>query len=73
MNTSPISHRMFVAALAHDGHAPDKVQLNGHDGQSQNDARTGSSKPSSETLAAWAARPWVNWPLVRAWEGRSAS
>ena len=73
MNTSPISHRMFVAALAHAGPPPEKAQPNARDAQAKAATRTGPAAPSNETLAAWAARPWVNWPFISAWEKGPAS
>ncbi len=74
MNTSPISHRMFVAALAHpDDHPPEKAQTNGRNAPAKGVTRTQPAVPSSETLATWAARPWVNWPFVGDWEKGPAS
>lgn len=73
MNTSIISHRMFVAALAHDGHTQEKPSSAWHDPGAQGTTGESAVKPSSKTLAALAARPWVNWPFVRVWEDPSAS
>jgi len=73
MNTSIISHRMFVAALTNDGHAVGKPPPAGRSVESNGPTRNGMAKPSPKTLAALAARPWVNWPFGGGLEERSVS
>jgi len=73
MNTNIISHHLFVAALAKDRLAPDRQRALGRSLTA--DDLTGSVvvKPSPSMLAAFAARPWVNWPFAAVLEERSAS
>jgi len=73
MNTSLISHRLFVAALANDKHMPEKHLPAGRGVEASGATRNGTAKPSPKTLAALAARPWVNWPFGGAMEEPSAS
>ena len=73
MNTSLISHRMFVAALTNDGHAVGKPPPAGRSVESNRLTQNGVAQPSPETLAALAARPWVNWPFGGGLEERPAS
>ena len=73
MNTTTISHRMFVAALTNDGHAVGKPTPDGRSVESNRLTQNGVAKPSPKTLAALAVRPWVNWPFGGGLEERSAS
>jgi hypothetical protein len=78
MNTTIISHRMFVAALTNDSQTPGKQPSAGRgfdtNGPARNGpTRSGIAKPSAKTLAELAARPWVNWPFCGGLEERSAS
>ena len=73
MNTTIISHRMFVAALTNDGQSPGKQPTAGRGFETNGAARNGAAKPSPKTLAEIGARPWVNWPFGGALEERSAS
>jgi hypothetical protein len=71
MNPGIISHRMFVAALAHEAHAADKPPTAGPRGRP---AGPGKLPPAgrSKALATLADRPWLNWPFG-GWEQRPAS
>ncbi|MCU0783907.1 MAG: hypothetical protein MUF81_07625 [Verrucomicrobia bacterium] len=73
MNTTIISHRMFVAALTSDGQSPGKQPTAGRDFATNGAARNGVAEPSPETLAALAARSWVNWPFGGQFEERAVS
>lgn len=73
MNTSIISHHLFVAALANENHTSDKPPVADRSRAAVGSNRTGLAAPSSKALAALAARPWVNWPFAAVVEERSAS
>jgi hypothetical protein len=73
MNTTIISHRMFVAALTNDGQSPGKQPSAGRGCETKGPARSGVAKPSPKTLAELATRRWVNWPFCGGLEERSAS
>jgi len=70
MNTSIISHRMFVAALTHGSQASEKPTPDR--GEAARSAQNESLKPPPKALAALTSRPWVNWPFG-GWEEHSAS
>jgi hypothetical protein len=73
MNTSIISHRMFVAALTNDGQSPGNQPSVGLGFETKGPARSGAAKPSPKPLAELTARRWVNWPFCGGLEERSAS
>jgi hypothetical protein len=73
MNTSIISHHLFVAALSNDGHAVSKPSPARRNLAADDLARNSEANPSPQMLAALAARPWVNWPFVGALEERATS
>jgi hypothetical protein len=73
MNTTFISHRMFVAALTHDGQPPGNQPSAGRGFETNGPARSGVARPSPKTLEEIAARPWMNWPFGGGLEERSAS
>jgi len=73
MNTSIISHHLFVAALSNDSHAGNHPSPIGRNLTTSEPPRTGEANPSPKTLSALAARPWVSWPFIGALEERAAS
>jgi hypothetical protein len=72
MNTSLISHRMFVAALMHDGHVSDKKATSSFRADVASAARDRTARAPAKKLAALATRSWGQWRLA-AWEEHSAS